>query len=223
MADTTDDTLALLAHELRTPVSTIVAAATGLERGRDTLGFDEQRALVDLVASEAKRLARLVDAVVSAAKLEAGELPVEQRDVDIGELVGRAVAAAAASASAERSVTFSSDDALLARADADRFRQVLDNLIDNALKHAAGRVQLTAARDGDLIQIEVTDDGAGIPREQREAVFEKFHRLDSAAAGSGLGLWLCRELVTRMGGTIAALEAPSGGARFVIELQASVS
>ncbi|MGI9659080.1 MAG: sensor histidine kinase, partial [Gaiellaceae bacterium] len=130
MTDSTNDALALLAHELRTPVSTIVAAATGLERGGDELPLEKQRALVELVASEAKRLARLVDAVVSAAKLDAGELPVDVQDADAGAVVAAAVAAAAAGAPADRSISQQMRGDLVARFDADRLRQVIDNLID---------------------------------------------------------------------------------------------
>ena len=94
MTDSTRDSLALLAHELRSPIGTIAAAASGLERGGESLPVDKQRALVQLVASEAKRLARLVDAVISTAQLDAGELPIELRDTDVGELVQAAAAAA---------------------------------------------------------------------------------------------------------------------------------
>ena len=144
MADNTRDALALLAHELRTPVGTIVAAARGLERGGDTLPPEKQRALVQLVAGGAERLARLVDDVLAASQLEAGTLPVVVTDVEIGPLVGNAVEAARSTATAGRSVTGHTSDALVARGDTDRLRQVIDNLIDNAMKHASGAVSVTA-------------------------------------------------------------------------------
>ena len=220
MADRASDALALLAHELRTPLSTIVAAAAGLERGGNALEPSKQRALVKLVAEEGARLARLVDAVLTEAKIRDGALPVTLRETDIGAVATSAAGAAAATEPSDRSITHETTGSPLASADADRLRQVIDNLIDNALKHAAGQVHIAATREGDRVKIEVSDDGAGIPLGERQAVFEKFHRLDSPAAGSGLGLWLCWELVTRMNGTISVADRP-GGACFVVELAAA--
>ena len=220
MVEPTHDALALLAHELRTPVSTIVAAATGLERGGDALAPDKQRALVKLVAGEAARLARLVDAVLTEATIDGGELPITLGETELGTIVASAVDAATTTAPTDRSITYETRGSLLASADPDRLRQVIDNLIDNALKHAAGQVHVETARHGDRVRIEISDDGAGIPSPEREAIFEKFRRLDSPATGSGLGLWLCRELVTRMNGKIFVADRP-GGACFVVELAAA--
>lgn len=97
---------------------------------------------------------------------------------------------------------------------------MIDNLIDNATKHASGAVSVTASRHGTIVRIGVADDGAGVRSAERGAIFDRFHRLDSPAAGSGLGLWLARELVTKMGGAIAVEDAPGGGALFTIELAA---
>lgn len=221
MTDRDTNALAVLAHELRTPVSTIVAAASGLERGGESLPPEKQRALVQLVASEGKRLARLVDDVVSAARLDAGELPVTLARVDIAQVTEASTAAALASAPPDRSITHSAEGDTVAMVDADRLRQVIDNLIDNALKHAAGSVQVAVSGNGKAVRVTVSDDGTGIPPGERSAIFEKFHRLESRASGSGLGLWLCRELVTRMSGTVSVDEAPSGGACFSVELPAA--
>ena len=100
---------------------------------------------------------------------------------------------------------------------------MIDNLLDNAIKHADGEVRLIASGNGSRARVEISDDGHGIPASERQAIFEKFRRLESSAAGSGLGLWLCHELVTRMGGTIQVDDAAGGGALFVIELQAAGS
>lgn len=218
MAEHDNDALALLAHELRTPVSTIVAAAAGLERGGEDLPPDKQRTLVRLVASEAKRLARLVEDVVAAAKLDANQLPIEPRLTDVGALAASAAHAARATAPPDRSIAEQSSGDTSAHVDPDRLRQVIDNLIENALRHAAGTVALSTRRANELVRIEVTDDGPGIPEPERVKIFDKFHRLDSPAPGTGLGLWLCHELVTRMNGRIWVTEGSAGGACFVIEL-----
>jgi signal transduction histidine kinase len=104
MLDKSTEALTILAHELRTPVSTIVAAAAGLERGGAELPAEKQQVLVDLVATEAKRLARLVDDVLTAANLDAGQLPIHPVSSDIGALVTRAGDAAQVGAAPARSV-----------------------------------------------------------------------------------------------------------------------
>jgi two-component system sensor histidine kinase BaeS len=223
MGDQSTEALAILAHELRTPVSTIVAAAAGLERGGEELSAERQRSLVELVASEARRLARLVDDVLTAANLDAGQLPVHPVLTDIGALVARAGEAAQAGAASGRSVTHTVATDAMAQIDPDRLRQVIDNLIDNALRHAGGAVELVVTCDEMRVRIEVNDDGPGIDAAQREAIFEKFQRLESRATGSGLGLWLCQELVNRMNGRLSVTDSRSGGSSFVVELPVSAA
>jgi signal transduction histidine kinase len=223
MLDKSTEALTILAHELRTPVSTIVAAAAGLDRGGAELPAEKQQALVELVATEAKRLARLVDDVLTAANLDAGQLPIQPVSSDIGALVTRAGDAAQASAAPARSVTHTVAADATALIDPDRFRQVIDNLIDNALRHTSGAVELVVVGDDQHVRIEVNDEGPGIDVAQREAIFDKFQRLESRAPGSGLGLWLCQELVNRMHGRIWVADAPSGGSSFIVEFPASAT
>lgn len=210
MTDQSTEALAILAHELRTPVSTIVAAAAGLERGGDELPAEKQRALVDLVAAEATRLSRLVDDVLTAANLDAGQLPIHPVLTDIGALVAKAGEAIQAGAPSGRSVAHTVATDAMAQIDPDRLRQVIDNLIDNALRHTSGAVELVVTSNDQQVRIEVNDEGPGIDAAQREAIFDKFQRLETRAAGSGLGLWLCRELVNGMHGRISVEDAPSG-------------
>ncbi len=221
MAEQETDALAMLAHELRTPLSTIVAAAAGLERGGDQLPRDKQRALVRLLATEAERLARLVDDIVAAAKIDAGQLPIQLTDTVVADVVADAAYAAQTTAPRSRSIDHQASGDTTAQSDPDRLRQVIDNLIDNAVKHADGSVDVTTRRLEDVVRVEIVDDGPGIPPHQENAIFEKFRRLDSPASGSGLGLWLCHELVNRMNGRIWVTDAPAGGACFVIELPAA--
>ena len=219
MGDQSTDALSILAHELRTPVSTIVAAAAGLERGGDELSTEKQRALVEFVASEAKRIARLVDDVLTAASLNSGQLPIHPVLSDIGELVARAGEAVQAGAASGRLVTHTVATDAMAEIDPDRLQQV----IDNALRHASGAVELVVSHDGTRVRIEANDNGHGIDASQRETIFGKFQRLESRATGSGLGLWLCQEMVNRINGRISVADAPSGGSSFVVELPISAA
>jgi two-component system sensor histidine kinase KdpD len=136
-------------------------------------------------------------------------------------VVARAVAEAARASYPDRSIRLEAAEGLPpAVADPGRLRQVLANLVDNALIHGDGAVELAVEEAEGLIRIAVTDAGPGIPAEQRERIFEPYARLaDAAVPGSGLGLYLARELVTGMGGSLSVTEAPSGGATFTVSLR----
>lgn len=91
------------------------------------------------------------------------------------------------------------------------------------LRHTSGAVELVVVRDDQHVRIEVNDEGPGIDVAQRQAIFDKFQRLESRAPGSGLGLWLCQKLVNRMHGRIWVADAPSGGSSFIVEFPASAT
>ncbi len=118
-------------------------------------------------------------------------------------------------------------DSTVARADEDKLRQVLVNLVDNAVKYSpdGGEVSVELARLGPRVRVTVRDQGLGIPPSEQERIFEKFYRLDPAltrgVGGSGLGLYISRELVTRMGGRLSVDSAPGGGSVFSVELPAA--
>jgi signal transduction histidine kinase len=108
--------------------------------------------------------------------------------------------------------------------DRHRVQQVLVNLIDNAAKYASGRIEVYAERSNGLVRVSVADHGPGIPPAEQERIFEKFYRgdpqLTHAPSGTGLGLYVCRELVERMGGRIAVRSEPGRGSTFSVELRA---
>ena len=116
----------------------------------------------------------------------------------------------------------------VALADEDKLRQVLVNLVDNAIKYSpdGGSVEILLGREDRLARLAVRDHGLGIPPEARDRIFEKFYRLDPAltrgVGGTGLGLYISRELVTRMGGTLRVEPSPVAGSTFVVELPAAV-
>ena len=205
-----------LSHELRTPLSNLRGYLEALEDGVFTLDAPTSAALRRQVG----RLERLVADLSLLSGLEAGEVPVEAAPMDLAALVGDSAAAFRARFE-ECGVDLAVDAPaeLRANADANRTAQVLENLLDNALRHtpAGGRVTVRARPDGAFARVEVRDTGPGVPEALREAIFRRLYRGDPARAaaqgeGSGIGLTIARELVARQGGEIWVEDAAARGA-----------
>lgn len=202
-----------VAHELRTPLAALRARI----EARLTDGPDPSLAAA---LEQVERLAALVQGLLDVARLQGGPAPIrEQRPVDLRELVDAAVAdvTGAAVHVAGRAPPVPGDPTLLVR--------VVGNLVDNAVRHGAGRVDVRLdAVDGDARLI-VDDDGPGIPAGQRERVFDRFVRLDASrdhrTGGTGLGLAIVRAAVEAHGGAVGVDDAPLGGARLVVRLPAA--
>ena len=218
--------LADLAHELRTPLATIGGYVEGLADG---VVRPEPATWVTLQV-EVSRLGRLVDDLNTVSRAEERQLDLRLGRILPGALVEVAVRAAAPLYAA-KGVELAHE--LAARlpeveVDPDRVGEVLGNLLENALRHTArgGRVEITARRSADGVELVVSDDGEGIPLEHLEKVFERFHRVDRArsraAGGSGLGLTIARAITEAHGGRIHAESAGTGhGSRFAIWLPAA--
>ena len=213
-------------HEIRTPAAVIRSSAEVLLR--EELVAPPGRPLVADIVGEADRLGRLVEDLLALAASERGALAIETAPVDLVELVRTAVRRATPLAE-DRGLRLSGPDpavaAIHADGDADRLLQVLLILLDNAFRHspASGSVSVTATRSADSRgQIEVLDQGPGVPPAMREKIFEPFARMPAsrsrADAGSGLGLAIARRLVELHEGTLRVEDGPGGGARFVLEL-----
>ena len=217
-----------LAHELRTPLSNLRGYVEGLEDGVFELDTSTRQAL----ARQVERLERLVTDLSALHDLEAGQVPIEVGRIDVGELV-RTGAAAVQRRFDDRGIELivaAPADGTWVTADAVRTGQVLENLLDNAYRHTptGGRVEAIVRFDVDAVLVEVRDTGPGIPEHDREAVFRRLYRVDSArdtrtGAGSGVGLTIAKALVERQGGTIGVDVAPGGGARFWFTLPAAPS
>lgn len=219
--------LADVAHEVRTPVATITAYLEALEDGLQAL----DPATVALLRDQATRLTRLSEDLAAVTRAESGDLALDLRPTDPGELVAAALSAARERAIA-RGVELSQDVAGgLPAVVVDRLRlaQVLDNLVANALRHtpAGGTVTLSAYQGPAAgVRISVTDTGEGIAAEHLPHVFERFYRADTARdrarGGSGIGLAICQALVHAHGGTITAASAgPGAGSTFTLTLPAT--
>lgn len=213
------------AHELRSPVAAIRAQAEVASMHPDPeLATD----FAGDVAAEAQRLSALLDDLLVLARADAGErLPVEP--VDLAEAARLAVARLDSETCwqgrnidgvARPTVRIVAPSAAVVQAAPSDAARVLDNLLGNAVRHARHSVRLAVLAGSDAVRVLVDDDGGGVAPEHRDAVFNRFHRVqperDRASGGTGLGLALVAETVRRYGGTVRVGDAPSGGARFEI-------
>jgi PAS domain S-box-containing protein len=218
-----DEFVATVSHELRTPLASIYGAALTLRSRAE--GDDLQRQLVSIVAGESERLAHIVEEILLASQLTSGELALRLERVDAERLARRAVEAARPRLPENVSLELETPDGLPAvSADEQKARQVLTNLIDNAVKYSpgGGRIGLRLERENGYVTIAVSDEGLGIPASEQERIFQKFYRLDPDMArgigGTGLGLYICRELAERMGGNVKVRSEPGAGSTFFFEL-----
>jgi signal transduction histidine kinase len=207
-------------HELRTPLTVVRGQLEVLARQPD-VSHDEVARVTRLVIAETERMERLVDDLLLLAKTEEGS-PLERRRIELCEYVGDMFDALSLTADRNFELGPVSDVAL--EADPDRLAQIIHNLTQNAVAHTheGGLVRLSAAANGRYVRFAVEDNGPGIPPDQRDRVFDRFHRTDisraRATGGSGLGLAIARALVEAHGGRIRAGESPEGGARLEFDL-----
>jgi signal transduction histidine kinase len=208
--------LADASHELRTPVAALHATAERLLR--DQPARPARDAIEAQLARDSGRLGHLIDDLLNLARLDARERPHRER-VDLTDLVSAAVAATRAGDSAAR-VELISDGPVPVTGDRDALLRAVRNLLDNAIA-VAGAVVVEVTRTSDGPTVSVTDDGPGIPPDQRERIFEPFVRLrGNSRGGTGLGLAIVRRTIEAHGGTITCEPSPTGGARFALRLPA---
>jgi signal transduction histidine kinase len=217
------DLVATISHELRTPMSAVYGAAKTLLREDVEFPPERRRQLLEMIATQAARLSQITEELLLTSRLDRGELPVDSEPVDIAEIVGETVEAMGSQLpdSGEIEIEIPADVGA-ASGDRDRIQQVLVNLLDNAVKYGAGPVKVHAYRANGAIRICVADAGPGIPLAEQSRVFEKFYRADPQLArspgGTGLGLYISRELAQRMGGRLELSSELGAGATFVVEL-----
>ncbi len=208
--------LAMISHELRTPLTSIKGFATTLLATDVTWDAESQRDFVAVISEEADKLTDLIGQLLDLSRLQAGKLRIEPDARSLREIVGIAMAELESIAAQHRLVVDIAPDLPPVMVDAQRIAQVLVNLVGNAAKYAppAGRITLSAvAREGNL-QVNVGDEGPGIPVENRESVFEAFLQLENSlphqGTGLGLGLAICKGLIEAHGGKIWVAETTSG-------------
>lgn len=213
--------LAALSHDLRTPLTSLMAQAESLARSAPPLS-PAQRTMADALRDEMVRLSMLVTNLLDMARIESGDVKLKLQWQPVEEVIGSALAASRAALSGHGVETHVPADLPLVQYDAVLLERVLANLLENAGKYTppGSTVAVAAERHGQWLNVTVADDGPGLPPGQEEAVFDKFTRgeRESAKPGVGLGLAICRAIVGAHGGSIHAANRPEGGAAFVFTL-----
>lgn len=214
--------VAMVAHDLRSPMASISGAAATLLHSGDRLGEEHRRGLLEMITRSTGRLSGLVEDVLQVARIESGQFSSEAAAFDLGDLVRRTASEVEVGGGGHPRITVDVAEGLpFALADEERVWQVATNLLTNALKFSADDTAVDARVDvaGDGLQVTVTDRGVGIDADDLHRLFEKFSRIRPAAGpgtstGTGLGLYICRRIVEAQGGRIWARSRPGEGSTF---------
>jgi signal transduction histidine kinase len=220
------DFVATVSHELRTPLAAIYGAAVTIRRPDLDLGQEMQDRLLAVIAEESDRLAQIVNDVLLASHLDSGQLHLDIGTVDAAHVTESVIEAARVHLPDGVTLAFDAPARQLppVAADEQQLRQVLVNLVENAVKYSpdGGPVRVTLTKQPRHVQWAVSDEGLGIPAAERRRVFEKFYRLDPnmthGIGGTGLGLYICRELVRRFDGRIWVDANNGKGSTFFVEI-----
>jgi two-component system, NtrC family, sensor histidine kinase KinB len=217
--------VAAVSHELRTPLTSIYGFAETLLRQDVLFEEHERRTFLGFIASEAQRLTGIVDALLNVARLDAGDLQMELASIDVRTVVSEVVTGVRESGAVNGHsiVVDLPTEPLDAAADRDKLRQILANLVDNAVKFSpdGGTVTIAARRKSGAVEVRVVDRGPGIPAAERARIFRKFYRGDFARdrpGSTGLGLFIAEGLVRAMGGRIWVDSEEGEGSSFAFEL-----
>jgi two-component system sensor histidine kinase KdpD len=207
--------LSSVSHDLRTPLAVMQGAATAL-LDDDAISGERRREYLNQIADEAGHLNRLVGNLLAMTALQAGELRVTKSWQPLEEIVGVALNRLEEALGTRPVEVQIAEDASLVPADEMLLRQVLVNLIENATRYTPpdARLFIASRRTAEGIEIEVADSGPGVRPSEEQAIFEKFHRASTTAGGMGLGLTICRGIVSAHGGRIWCENRKEGGASF---------
>jgi signal transduction histidine kinase len=216
------DFVSLVSHELRSPMAAVIGAAQTLQQRWRELSPDQRASFLALISGETSRLADLIADVLDTSRIEAGTFTYKFDDLDIGELTEEAVASASIGQDEVPIHSKVQRPMPILRGDRTRLRQVLANLIENAVKwsDAGEPVEVEAyATDGRVV-VAVRDSGPGIARDEQTVIFEKFGRAKGCTgrAGTGLGLFIARSIAEAHGGSVDVRSTPGEGATFTLKL-----
>jgi signal transduction histidine kinase len=216
------DFVSLVSHELRSPMAAVIGAARTLHARWRELTPDQRESFLALIADETGRLSALIGDVLDTSRIEAGTFSYAFSDVDVGGLVRDVVAAAEVGQDEVTVESLVREPLPRVRGDRERLRQVLTNLVENAVKYSAADkpVRIAAFLRGPDVVVEVSDRGPGIAREDQRVIFEKFGRVSSSASkpGTGLGLFIARSIAEAHGGSLDVRSELHRGATFTLAL-----
>ena len=218
--------LSVVSHALKTPLHSIKGFVDIILMGKTGPVTDLQRDFLGTVQEQAGHLQRLIEDLLEFSRLESGQVRLRPVLLLPGELLGSVVDKLAPLAH-KKGLNLDGDSwAALPEIEADpmRLEQVLTNLVENAIKFTpeGGRVQVAGWDRGETVEIAVIDSGIGVPAEERERIFERFYQVDSSVRrrykGTGLGLTICKHIVTQHGGRIWVEDGENGGSAFHLAL-----
>ena len=213
--------IATVAHELRSPLTSVKGFTATLLAKWERFTDDQKRLMLETVDADANRVTRLIAELLDISRIDSGRLELRRQPVDMGAAVGRHIQAyVAAGQTADRFLLRVEQPLPDLWADPDKVDQVLSNLLENAVRHGEGTVTIdvtasASPREGEETgtSVTVSDEGPGIPEESMNRVFTRFWR-GSKRGGTGLGLYIVKGIVEAHGGTITVGRAPGGGAEF---------
>jgi signal transduction histidine kinase len=220
-----DEFVALISHDLRTPLTSIMGySELALDDELEPPLDEERRGYLEVVSRSSHRLLRLVDDLLFVARIQAGRLDLTPAPLDLRDVARQATTEAQRTAEAKGvQLVFHGDTGVEVEADRGRMFQLLDNLVSNAIKFTpeGGRVEVEVSSN-DAAVLEIRDTGVGLTGEDAARVFERFFRTESAVEGqvqgTGLGLYIAQAIAEAHGGTIRAAPREGGGAVFRVEL-----
>jgi signal transduction histidine kinase len=218
------DFVSLVSHELRSPMAAVIGAARTLQGRWRELSPEQRQSFLALIGDETNRLAQLIGDVLDTSRIEAGTFSYSFSNVDVARIIRDVVTAAQVGQDEVRVVADVSPALPPVRGDAERLRQVLHNLVDNAVKYSPshGVVNVAAHAENGNVRVDVRDAGPGIPPDDQRLIFEKFGRSSAGETkpGTGLGLFIARSIAEAHGGSLELESAPARGATFTLLLPA---
>jgi two-component system sensor histidine kinase KdpD len=221
-----DTLLNSLSHELRTPISTIIAATDNIQSGSDKLTKENKDELINEISKASFRLNQQVENLLNMSRLETGFIKPKLDWCDISELVYDTVKKIEENKIPQKIAININPDIPLVKTDKLLLGQVIYNLLNNASIYtkASSKINITALIHADILELIIEDDGDGFPAAEIENVFDKFYRLKySKAGGTGLGLSIVKGFIEALKGNISLENISTGGAKFTITLPAKIS
>jgi DNA-binding NarL/FixJ family response regulator len=218
-ADKVAETFSSLAHELMTPVTVVQGFAETIADRIESLDDDTVREWALTIARNASNMASIIRSFRETARLETGDVELDLENIELNHLIKQTIVDLGA-VMRERKVHVDAPEAVEIRADQVKVRQIVTNLLSNSEKFSplGTPIEVSVAKGVFYVEVCVRDHGRGVAPDQRNALFQKFSRLDAPEPGSGLGLYICRRLARAHGGDVIYKDAEGGGASFCLRL-----